>query len=138
MQKYYVDTNIWRDYYKDRKDSLKPLGEFAFKFFKKCKEKNSVILYSDLTLSELNAYYPKERTKILIELVASFCKMNKVGISRKQGKEARSLALKFSVHSADILHAILARDSKAVLISRDKHFKKLKCIVELVCPEEIV
>ena len=138
MKKYYVDTNVWRDYYEDRKDNFKPLGEFAFRFFKKCRKDNSVILYSDLTLRELNAYYSKERVEILLQAVSVFCEIKKVFINAEQGKEANSLVKRFKVHSADLLHAILARDNNAVLVSRDKHFNKLKDIVKIAKPEEII
>lgn len=138
MQKYYVDTNIWRDYYENRKDNIKPLGEFAFKFFKKCKNKNSILLYSDLTLKELNAHYSKERVGILIQTVSSFCEIKKVDIEEKQAEEARSLVTKFKIHYSDILHGILARDNNAFLVTRDKHFNQLKDFVRVVNPEEII
>jgi len=40
-------------------------------------------------------------------------------------------------YGRNILHAILAKEYKAVLVSQDKHFQKLKSIVNVKRPEEI-
>ena len=52
--------------------------------------------------------------------------------------EARKLVrVKAESHELDILHAVLARDNKAVLVTRDFHFETLQDIVEIKAPEEI-
>ena len=61
MQKFYVDTNIWLDYFQNRSDGLRPLGEFAFLFFKKCIENKHTLIYSDLIENEL---YSKIKPKV--------------------------------------------------------------------------
>lgn len=58
--KFYLDTNIWIDYFENRSDGLRPLGEFAFQFLKKVVETNSVIYYSDLVKTELNKVLTKK------------------------------------------------------------------------------
>ncbi len=35
MPKIYVDTNIYLDFFLNRKDKLRPLGDFAFELFKR-------------------------------------------------------------------------------------------------------
>jgi hypothetical protein len=50
--KYYIDTCIWRDYFENRNDKYRPLGEWAFRFIKKIINEDSLILFSDLVLEE--------------------------------------------------------------------------------------
>ena len=52
MMKYYFDTSIWRDYYENRSDGLRPLGDFAFELLKKIKALRDTVLYSELTIKE--------------------------------------------------------------------------------------
>ena len=54
-----------------------------------------------------------------------------------QVKEANDLAQKYGVPAQDAMHAILARDNNATLISRDAHFERLSKIVSACLPEEI-
>lgn len=136
MKKFYLDTSIWRDYFEDRKDNIRPLGEFAFQFLKNCKEKNHTIVFSEQVLDELKKYYSLER---IISMLSDFKESIEFAtVSSNQLTESKNLLNKFSeTHTADILHAILARDNNAILISRDKHFEQLQHIVEVKKPEEI-
>jgi hypothetical protein len=54
----YLDTNIYLDYWESRRDSLRPLGEFAFSIIRRAVECEFEILISNLFLHEL-----KERIK---------------------------------------------------------------------------
>ena len=133
--KFYVDTSIWRDYFEDRKDSIRPLGEFAFQFLKKCREKKASLLYSDALLFELKNF-PKQWAK---EMFFSFKEcLAKVAYSQEQIDEARKIGKERQVPFNDAFHAIIARDNNAVLITRDKHFLGLKDIVESAAPEEAI
>jgi len=38
----------------------------------------------------------------------------------------------------DALHAVLARDNKAIMVTRDKHFDELLDITKYKKPEEII
>ncbi|PIN98890.1 MAG: hypothetical protein COT90_02215 [Candidatus Diapherotrites archaeon CG10_big_fil_rev_8_21_14_0_10_31_34] len=136
-KKFYLDTCIWRDYFEDRKDNLKPLGEFAFQFLKKCEKNNWKVLYSEFVVKELKKDYSEERIK---EIFSSFQNLLvKVHISIEQIIESEKLKSKIKEsHESDILHAIISRDNNAVLISRDRHFDYLKDFVEVKIPEEII
>ena len=61
-----------------------------------------------------------------------------VNTSKEQKDEAKQLAYQKKIPKADALHAILARDNDAIMVSRDSHFKKLNNIVETKKPEEII
>ncbi len=134
---FYLDTSIWRDYFEDRKDDLRPLGEFAFQFLKNCEKNKWKVLYSELVVYELKKDYSSERIKEVFSSFQDF--IIKVKYSDEQILESKILAKQIKEsHEADILHAILARDNKAVLVSRDKHFDCLTDIVKIIKPEEII
>lgn len=137
-KKFYLDTAIWRDYFEDRGDGTRPLGEFAFQFLRKCGENNAVVFVSDVVVLELKIRFSKQQSE---ELFSSFENMiTWLDASAKQTSKAReewgkrNKALPFK----DVLHAIIARDNHAVLVARDNHFfGSLSSIVEVQKPEDI-
>ncbi|MBI4053588.1 MAG: hypothetical protein HY394_06150 [Candidatus Diapherotrites archaeon] len=136
-KRFYVDTSVWRDYFEDRSDGLRPLGMFAFDFLKQCVENDSLILYSDLVVMELGHDYSSER---IGQMFAPFNEnILRLEISAGQISEAKRLSLEIKgAHYADILHALVARDNRAVMVSRDGHFQSLTGIVEVLLPEEVI
>ncbi len=138
VKKFYLDTAIWRDYFEDRGDGTRPLGEFAFQFLRKCSENNAVIFVSDVVVLELKIRFSEEQSK---EIFSSFESMiTWLDASAEQTSEAReewrkrNKALPFK----GVLHAIIARDNQAVLVARDNHFfDSLSSIVEVQKPEDI-
>ena len=136
-QKFYLDTCIWRDYFEDRKDGIRPLGEFAFQFLKKSKGEKSVILVSDIVLGELAKELSEDHVKTMFsgfEEIVVF-----INHSKGQAQEARVLLKKFeyAFPFADILHCILARDEGAVMMTRDKHFWEIG-LVDVFMPEDLL
>jgi predicted nucleic acid-binding protein len=61
----------------------------------------------------------------------------KIIATSEQRAEAKKVAIQRSVPPGDALHAIMARDNKLILITRDRHFKQLKDISKHYKPEEI-
>ncbi|MFH1588104.1 MAG: PIN domain-containing protein [Candidatus Diapherotrites archaeon] len=137
-QRFYVDSCIWRDFFEERKDCFRPLGEFAFLFLKYCKKNNCVIIYSEMILKELAVFYGMKKTLYLLETAKEWCQLIKAEISEDQVAEAEKIKQKFEVPFGDALHAVIARDRKAVFVSRDLHFERLKEFVECLKPEEII
>jgi predicted nucleic acid-binding protein len=137
-KKFYLDTAIWRDYFEDRGDGTRPLGEFAFQFLRKCRETNAVVFVSDVVVLELKIRLSEKQSK---ELFSSFEGLiTWLKASAQQTSEAREEWRKRgkSLPFKDVLHAIIARDNKAVLIARDKHFfDSLSSIVEMQKPEDV-
>jgi rRNA-processing protein FCF1 len=113
--KYYIDSCIWLDYYLDRKDKLKPIGEFAFQLLRKIIEEDHQILISEIVFEELERELDKKQVRSLISIVKE--NLIFIKINHKQRKEA----FQSKIPSYDALHAILARDNNAILVSRDKH-----------------
>jgi len=135
--RFYVDTSVWRDYFEDRKDGLRPLGEFAFEFLKKCKREKSKIIVSDVVFEELSLEFSKTQQEMLLSEFEEL--IIRVLHSRKQEQEAFSLLRKFNraFPLADVLHSVIARDESAVLVSRDFHFKQIG-LVDVFLPEELL
>jgi predicted nucleic acid-binding protein len=62
----------------------------------------------------------------------------RVDIGGRQVDEARRISRDRSVSRGDALHAVLARDNNAIIITRDKHFEVLYDIVKSLKPEEAI
>lgn len=134
MMDFYIDTSIWIDLLEDRKDyNGKPLGEYALKLFSMIKEKHTIIL-SDAIYKELNKYYANEEIKGLFLAVNT----RKIFSTENQMNEAKRLANERKIPKGDCLHAILARDTQSILVTRDKHFKLLEDIQRHHKPEDII
>ncbi len=133
---FYLDTAIWRDYFEDRNDGIRPLGEFAFQFLKNCEKHGGIILFSDLVVQELRAHYSKER---VVEVFSSFKHfLVEISISNEQISEARKILSSVQgTHFKDVLHAVAARDNGAVMVTRDAHFDILADLVTVEKPEDI-
>lgn len=136
--KYYIDTSIWRDYYENRNDNFRPLGEWALDFFKKAIKEESLFLYSDIVDEELKKEYGEDKIKDILDIINRINLLEKVKIIDEQIKEASKLSKNYNIPFGDALHAILARDNNAVMITRDLHFNELRNIVTVKKPEELI
>ena len=123
--KYYVDTCVWIDFIEDRTDS---------DFFIKCIENNDTIIYSYPLEKELLKYIHNTKLKILYTLFLSKGLIEIISVTEASKSEAFNLSNERKIPFADALHAVLARDNNAILITRDKHFLKLLdiCSVNLL------
>ena len=137
-QRYYLDTSIWRDYYENRSDSSKQLGRLALQFLLKIIKEDNLILYSDLVVQELMIKYSKEEISNILSIIYNLNLLVKISISKEQAKEAADLCRKRNVPFADVLHAILARDNRAVMVTRDRHFQRLIDIADIKKPEDLL
>ena len=55
-----------------------------------------------------------------------------------EDKAAKKIAKERDVPAGDALHAIIARDDDLILVTRDRHFRKLEDISKHHKPEEII
>ena len=58
--------------------------------------------------------------------------------TEKQVRKARDLSAKRDVPKGDALHALIARDNKAIVVTLDNHFKKLLDIAKSKSPQDII
>ncbi|HLC89309.1 MAG TPA: type II toxin-antitoxin system VapC family toxin [Candidatus Nanoarchaeia archaeon] len=135
--KYYIDTSIWMDLLEDRKGyNDEPLGDYALKLFAMIKAKKHQLVVSDLLIRELESNYSVEEIN---GMILPFQKiMRKIFVTKEQRNEARKIAEERNLPPGDVLHAIVARDYNFTMITRDKHFQKLKDITKHCKPEEII
>lgn len=122
-QKYYLDTSIYIDYYEDRKDKFRPLGDWAHRLLALIESNNDVLLVSDFLIEELESHFSKKKVDDLLNTYKGIIK--RVEFTEKQFKEAKNIVNKKKVPVGDALHAIIARDNKAILVTRDHHFEEL-------------
>ena len=115
---------------------MRPLGEFAFSFLKNCGKNGCTVFYSDLVVQELKEDYSDEQIRELFSPFRVF--LVEVVISNEQILEARKISSSVKgTHVKDVIHAVLARDNCAVMITRDRHFDVLTGLVEVSKPEDI-
>ena len=69
-KRFYFDTSIWLDFFENRDEPNRPKGTWAQKLMKKIISKNDKIVYSDLTIIELNnTGYSSYDFEYLLELL---------------------------------------------------------------------
>jgi len=138
MAKYYVDTSIWRDLHENRRDNLRPLGEWAFEMFRMIRINKDTVLYSDSVMEELLRYYTQAEANDILHISADYEILQRINTTDEQIKEAVVLSRTLKIPSGDCLHAVLARDAKAVMVTRDAHFEQLRFIADVKKPEELI
>lgn len=134
QQRYYLDTCIWRDYFENRSDRFRPLGDWAFELIRKILEQGNVIVCSDLVLEELHIAGLDKDIKQFLDTV-NWGAVMMVTSKRDDVAEAIKLSKNLKIPQKDALHAVLAKDQKAILVTRDKHFLE---IIESKKPEDLI
>ena len=139
QKSFYVDSCIWRDHYENRRGQKgRPLGEYATNLFMKIIENQDTILFSDLIVKELKIAFDNKDVEDMLRIISLLKILKRVEIRQEDQIEAKKIANERGLPSGDVLHAILARNNNAILVSQDKHFQQLKDIVEVKKPEELL
>ncbi len=137
VEKYYIDTSIWMDLYENRKGFRnEPLGDYALKLLSMIKSKDNKLIVTDLLIRELEMNYSIAEINGMFKPFEKI--KEKIMTTEKQFDEAKKIALERNVPKGDALHAIISRDQKSILITRDKHFKQLEDISKSYKPEELI
>jgi predicted nucleic acid-binding protein len=135
--KFYLDTCIWRDYFENREDRFRPLGEWAFKLISKIIEDDDVIIISDHLIRELEKRYSQKEINTILNIVPMQIRVNK-NVEKKHIRHANQIKNKYNIPLADALHAAVAKDNGALLITRDKHLDELYRDYEINKPEDLI
>ena len=137
MEKYYLDTSIWLDFFENRNEPNLPIGDWAHKLLDKLIENNGKAIYSDILILELGlvGYQPDEIEKLFEDLKSILIFVES---TEKQMRKAKDLSSKRNIPKGDALHALIARDNKALLITLDNHFKELLDITKPKRPQDII
>ncbi len=136
-QKYYLGACIWRDYFENRSDKFRPLGDWAFRLISKIVKENDLFVFSDRLTKELETQYSPEELNKLFSIIPENL-IIRLETNEKQAKEAFELKTQLNIPFGDALHAIHARDSNSILVSRDKHFYELTEHITLKKPEDLI
>lgn len=94
-------------------------------------------MFSDRLIKELEIQYSSEELNKLFSIIPKDL-MIISETNQEQAKEAFQLKTQRNIPFGDALHAIHARDSNSVLVSRDKHFYELTEHVMLRKPEDLI
>lgn len=132
---FYFDTSIWLDFLEDRNEPNFPKSEWIKKLVKSIILNDDKLLISDLNLIELehlgySIYFIEETIQ---EFGDRFIKIE---ASEDELGRARDLANKRNIPRNDALHALIARNNHAILITLDRHFNEIKDICIPHSPRE--
>ena len=136
-EEYIIDTSIWVDLYEDRKGyNNEPLGDYACKLLVKIKAKEIVIVMTDFLIKELETIYSIAEINGMFKPFEKIIK--KIIATEKQREEAKKISKERNLPAGDALHAIISRDNNLILVTRDRHFRKLEDISKHYKPEELI
>src|SRR3990172_10945692 len=112
--RYYIDTRIFRDYFEGRNEK-RPLGEFALQFLNGLKETDTVY-YSRAVVEELisKSLNPQK----IMNIVQEKGILKEAKITPQNINEAIFLARQRGIPKGDAMHAILARENDAIVVTR--------------------
>ena len=133
-ERFYLDTSIWLDFLEKRGEN----GERAIKLIQEIINNDCVVFYSVMVLQELKNL---EYSDIEIRDIFSIFKSGNIRIAhidKRQLEEAERISKERDIPRRDVFHAILSRDNEAIMVTRDRHFDKLKDITKSILPEDII
>jgi len=140
MQKklFLLDTQIWVDHYLERgPEGI--YGKQALKLILKVIADDIKILFSNFNERELKGIgLAQTEINSLLSMIKPE-HIKRVSVTKSQFVEAHKLAKQRSIPLGDAIHAIIARDYNAQMVSRDeKDFRKLKDITAFKKPEDLI
>jgi len=131
---FYFDTSIWLDIHEKRGYN----GKVAKQLMKKIILESHIIIYSnfiDIEFKKLG--YSRQEINKIYNLVGPSNKKT-FHVTKDQFSEGRKIAIKRNIPLGDVIHAIIARDNEAQLITRDHDFSKIKGITKPKLPEDLL
>ena len=129
---------MWRDHYENRHGyGGRPLGGYATALFIKLFSRKDEVLFSEFVVKELLKKYDRNSVNNMFGILSMASILKRVEIREKDTFEARNISYRRNLPVNDVLHAILARNNNAILVSQDKHFQLLKDIANVKRPDEI-
>jgi predicted nucleic acid-binding protein len=135
--KYYLDSCIWRDFLENRADNYRPLGDWALALIKKIIAEEGTFVISEIVIKELRSRFTRNQLNPIYAAIPNALILNTTHTTI-QLIYARKLQLQRNIPLPDALHAVIARDCDAILITRDRHFVELQDIVEIKKPEDLL
>jgi predicted nucleic acid-binding protein len=137
MQRYYIDTCIWIDYFENRVDKFRPLGDWALDFLKKIIILCDGIVLSDHIINELINRYPADFVNDRLSIIP-LSLITSIETTKCDSEHACYIMKEYGIPFADALHAVLAGKSDAILVTRDRHMDALGGLLVVRKPEELI
>ena len=135
---YLLDTQIWIDHYLERgPDGI--YGDQALKLILKIIEDDSKVVFSNFNEKEMKdiGLSQTEINSLLSMIKPDHIK--RVSVTKVQFEEAHRLAEQRDIPLGDSIHALIARDNDAQLVSRDeKDFIRIKDITKYKEPKDLI
>lgn len=131
----YVDANIYLDYFGERTDGIRPLGEFAFKIFTKTLECEFEIVVSNIVMNEINKHCrTSSRFDVLFEELMKKQKIIRTNATIEDEKQSKKYK-----ECNDMLHYLLAEKTgcKFIVTRNIQHFSDFPGLVKPKLPEQL-
>lgn len=127
------------DYFENRIDKIRPLGEFAFQLIKRTLQCEFKIILSNLVIDELKFNGAGSKIKELTDELKKSNKLVYTEESENDDQKARELKQKFKTPLNDTKHIILAKRMGAdFLVTRNiKDYGELQNLVKIKLPENL-
>jgi predicted nucleic acid-binding protein len=133
----YLDANVYLDYWEDRRDNLRPLGEFACSLMRRAINCEFVVCYSELVFFEVSKSCSIPKEEVFEQMFRPLEQMGKLRlITYTYEPEATLLAQEKKIPKNDAIHLILSEKCNAILVSRDNHHLALRDQFKIMKPEE--
>lgn len=135
----YIDTNIYLDYWENRIDKMRPLGEFAYNVIKRAVNCEFVVITSDLVFKELGNWMNQQSINKIFENLKFSKKLEVAAAFDSEREKVMALANERGTGINDATHAVIAKRAGAkYLITRNiKDFENLSDFVQAILPEYI-
>ncbi len=131
----HLNTCVYLDCWQDRKDKLRPLGEFAFQLIRRAIQCEFEVVVSNWVVEELEGQLPtKEVAEMLYPLYDSG-KAIKIKRAKEDGGKARAL----SANWTDALHVVLAKKAgtECIITRNLSDFAEFQNLLPAYAPEYI-
>ena len=135
-KRYYFDTSIWLDFLEKRDEPNIPKGEWATELVEKISKESGEIILSDNNIAELEAIGYSRYD--IGDLLSSLRSIIYVESTKHEVGIARDLSQKRNIPRRDVLHALIARDNGAILVTLDRHFESLIDITKPHNPKTLI
>lgn len=134
---FYFDTSIWLDFFEDRNEPNFPKSNRAKALVSKIIKDKDKIFISEVVKNELIGFgfsrYDIDSLFLPLQKIIVF-----IYSTKKQFGKAKDISKKRDIPLFDALHALIARDNNAIMVTRDKHFDDLLDISKYKKPEELI
>ena len=143
MKSYYVDSGIYLNLWKKEVgESGELLWKFAKDFFERVKHENYIIYYSGYLLKEIMFAFDENEFVDKLILFNDSSEFDRINLTKEEYQEAQKIknSIISDLSFFDIIHAILAKKTNSILVTRDKdliEFAKNRDI-QVKKPEDIL